>query len=161
MVVSTVWLCLLSRQNVIKLTLASAGRDREGEGARRGREACTLHKLNVGMHDWTVSLGMPSHYTGYGYASGVARSNSWSEREKVLLLHASHRAWVTKMHIQWWQEISHTSQSQNISWRIIHVNNMRPYIDIYWENCYLLMQLFCEVARTGGLAVLGSMSVAL
>jgi len=34
MVVWTVWLCLISRQNVIKLTPAPAGRDREGEGGR-------------------------------------------------------------------------------------------------------------------------------
>jgi len=38
MVVCTVWLCLPSRQNVIKLTPAPVGRDREGrEGGEGGR----------------------------------------------------------------------------------------------------------------------------
>jgi len=38
MVVWTVWLCLASRQNVIKLTPAPAGLEREGEGDEGGRE---------------------------------------------------------------------------------------------------------------------------
>jgi len=43
-------------------------------------------------------------------------------REKVLMIHASQRAWVTKMYILsiQWQEISHTSQI--ISWKIIIIN---------------------------------------
>jgi len=53
MVVRTMWLCLASRQNVIKLTPALAGRG----GGREAKEGGVhLHKLNVGM---PVSLGMP------------------------------------------------------------------------------------------------------
>jgi len=43
MVVWTVWLCLLSHQNIIKLTPAPASREGGGREAREGgREACTV-----------------------------------------------------------------------------------------------------------------------
>jgi len=47
----------------------TSGTDREGREGGVHR-----YKLNLGMPVWAVC---PSHYTGYGYASRAARSNSW------------------------------------------------------------------------------------